>query len=148
MKQTKRPLVYLSCALTHAPTDFLDDINYLRTRIEQYATVLEFLGLNHPSVDEAFQWDTNCARRCDVVVANVTYPSIGLGLEFGVALENKKPFITIADDQKAVERILPWGYWDPLHFKLRYKTREEAADFVIDKLHQLFPESYAENTKP
>jgi nucleoside 2-deoxyribosyltransferase len=138
MKQSK-PLVYLSCALSHGPKDFLEDIAYLREQIQPYAEVLDFLGLHHPNVGDAFQYDVNSVRRCDVLIANATYPSIGLGLEFGVAHENRKPIITIVDDKLAPARLLIWGYWDPLHFRLRYKTREEAATFVIGKIQELFP---------
>lgn len=132
-----KPLVYLGCALSNSPQSFKDQIEYVRMCIEDYATVLKFLGLK-PNISEAFQWDMNCVRRCDLMVADLTYPSIGLGAEFGVALEHRKPIITLADDAVALERQLAYGYWDPLHFSLRYKTKEEAAEFVIAKIQELF----------
>ena len=134
-----KPLVYLGCALSNSPQDFKDQVEHLRGEIEPYATVLKFLGLKHPSLSDAFLWDLNCVRRCDLMVADMTYPSIGLGLEFGVALENRKPIIAIADDKLAPERILPFGYWDPLFFKFRYRSTEDAVQFVIAKIKQLFP---------
>lgn len=137
----KKPLIYLGCALTNAPKTFLKDIDYLRHKIQPHGEVLHYLGLHHPNVGDAFQYDVNCVRRCDVFIGNATFPSLGLGLETGVALENHKPIITLADDRLAAERLLIWGYWDPLHFKLRYKTIEEAADFVIARLNELFPGS-------
>jgi hypothetical protein len=137
---SKKPLVYLGCALSNSPQSYKDQIEYMRGRIEEHATVLKFLGLK-PHISEAFQWDINCVRRCDLLVADITYPSIGLGAEFGVALEHRKPIITLADDALALERQLAYGYLDPLHFTLRYKTKEEAAEFVIGKIKELFPGS-------
>lgn len=134
-----KPLIYLGCALTNAPKTFLDDIDYLRGQIAPYGEMLHFLGLHHPSIGDAFQFDLNCVRRCDILIGDLTYPSLGLGMELGVAIENHKPIISLANDKLAAERLLMWGHWDPLHFKLRYKTREEAAQFVITKIQELFP---------
>jgi hypothetical protein len=134
-----KPLIYLGCALTNAPKDFLEYIKYLREQISPYGEVLDFLGLHHPSVGDAFQFDLNCVRRCDLMIGDLTYPSLGLGMELGVAVENRKPIITIANDKLAAERLLMWGYWDPLCFKLRYKSPEEAADFIVAKIIELFP---------
>jgi nucleoside 2-deoxyribosyltransferase len=101
--------------------------------------MLRFLGLKHPSISDAYQWDINCVRRCDVLVADLTHPSLGLGMELGVAIESRKPIIMLANDQLALPRLLAWGSWDPLHFKLRYQTREEAAEFAIARIRELFP---------
>lgn len=140
----RKPLVYLACALSHAPKEFLTDIEFLRSQLLPHAEVLDFLGLHHPSIGDAFQYDLNCVRRCDLFIANITHPSLGVGLEFGVAVENRKPIITLADDNIALDRLLMFGYWDPLHFKLRYKSIDEAARFVNARLAELFPGSGAE----
>jgi hypothetical protein len=134
----QKPRVYLACVLSHAPKAFLEDYSYIRQHILPYVEVLDFLGLK-PPIGDCFQYDINCVRRCDLLIANVTYPSIGVGMEFGIAYESRKPIISLADDRLAPERLLAWGYLDPLHFKLRYKTREEAASFVISKVLELFP---------
>jgi hypothetical protein len=133
-----KPLVYLGCALTNSPQSFKDDIEYIRAAIEPHAEVLKFLGLDHPSVGDAFQYDLNCVRRCDLLVGDLTYPSLGLGMELGVAIETRKPIIMLANDKLAAERLLMWGYWDPRVLKLRYKTRKQAADFIVATIKQLF----------
>lgn len=136
-KLKRKPTVYLGCALTHAPKLFLKDIEYLRREISPYVTVLDFLGLHHPSAGEVFQYDTNCVRRCDLFIANVTYPSLGLGVEFGVAVEHRKPIITIAEEKAIVSRFV-FGYNDPYHYSLRYKDIKQASRFVIKKIKELF----------
>ena len=148
MTNYRLPLIYLGCALTHAPHEFVETIEYLRAAITPHGNVLRFLGLHHPSVGDAFQYDLNSVRRCDLMIANVTYPSLGLGMELGTAIENRKPIISLADDKLAPERLLMWGYWDPLHFRLRYKTKEEAALFLVEKINELFPAQETASTKP
>jgi hypothetical protein len=134
-----KPLIYFGCALSNAPKTFIEDIDYIRDSITPFGDVLRFLGLHHPNVGDAFQFDLNCVRRSDIVVGDLTHPSLGLGMELGVAIENRKPIIMLANDKIAPERLLMWGSWDPLHFKLRYKTREEAVRFVIAKILEQFP---------
>ena len=140
MQQPKpsKPLVYFGCALSHAPASFLEDIAYIKRRLAPYAELLNFLGLHHPNVGDAFQYDLNCVRRCDLIIGDLTHPSLGLGMELGIAIENRKPMIMLANDKLAAERLLMWGSWDPLHFKLRYKSRKQAADFAIAKIKELF----------
>ncbi len=135
----KKPTIYLGCALTLAPKSFLKDIEYLREEIGKHAIVLDFLGLHHPSAGEVFQYDTNCVRRCDLFVANVTHPSLGLGVEFGVAVEQRKPIITVAEEGATVSRFV-FGYGDPYHYSLRYKNIKQAARFITKKIKELFPE--------
>lgn len=132
-----KPLIYLGCALSNAPKDFIEDVEYLRQQISHYGEVFRFLGLQHPNVGDAYQFDLNCVRRCDILVGDLTYPSLGLGMELGVAIQTGKPIIMLANDKLAPERLLTWGSWDPLHFKLRYETSQQAAEFVISKIREL-----------
>lgn len=138
----KKIRVYFGCALSHAPKEFIRDIEKIKKALRKKVEVLEFLGLEHPSISDAYQYDTNCVRRCDIVVANITYPSLGLGMEMGIAIENKKPLITIIDDKTKTTRFLIGGYIDPHHFSMRYKTTAQAVRFIVEKLQYLFPESY------
>lgn len=131
--------VYFGCALSHAPKEFIRDIEKIKKALRKRVEVFDFLGLEHPSISDAYQYDTNCVRRCDVIIANITYPSLGLGMEMGVALENKKPMITIIDDKTKTTRFLISGYVDPYHFSIRYKTISQAVSFIEKKLQYLFP---------
>lgn len=135
---SQRPTVYVAAALSHAPGSFRDDIIAFRDRLRPYVEVLDFLGLEAPSAQEAFEWDIKCVRDCDVLVADVSYPSIGAGVEFGVAYSLRKPIITLAAADAAASRFV-FGYVSPLHFSCRYTSREEAAEFVLSTLRQLYP---------
>lgn len=133
-----KPKVYIGCALTLAPNDFVKDIEKFKKKLRPYAEIFDFLGLQPPDAGQVFQHDTNCVRRCDLMIANVTYPSIGLGLELGVAVENRKPLITLAQKNIKVSRLI-FGYADPYHYSFKYKNMNEATRFVIKKIKELFP---------
>ncbi len=134
--------IYLGCGLSHSTDEFKAYIEQLRSELEKQAIVFKFRGFD-PPLSEAFLWDTNCVRRSNVLVADFTYPSTGLGMECGIAIEQRKPIIALADDATAAERILPFGNQDPLFFSLRYKNHKEATTFVLTTLVELFPEHYA-----
>lgn len=134
-----KPVIYVGCALTHAPQAFKADIDLFKDKLRPYAKVLDFLGQAHPNVEEVFETDISYVRKCDLMIANVTHPSIGLGVEFGVAVENKKPIITLAYKDAQVSRFV-YGYNYPLHFSYRYSTFEDAAEYVLKKLSELFPQ--------
>lgn len=135
----KKIRIYFGCALTNAPKEFTQDIEKLKKLLKKKVEIFDFAGLT-PPIGEVYQHDTNMVRRCDVMVANITYPSLGLGMEMGIAIENKKPLITLVDDKSKTTRFLISGYVDPYHFSLRYKNISQAAIFALKKLKYLFPE--------
>lgn len=134
-----KPVIYVGCALTHAPEAFKQDIEKFKDSLRPYAKVLDFLGQQHPNVEEVFETDIGYVRQCDLLIANITHPSIGLGVEFGVAVEKRKPIITLAQKDAFVSRFV-YGYSYPLHFSYRYNYFEDAAEFVLKKLQGLFPQ--------
>lgn len=134
--------VYFGCSLTHAPKEFIQDIEKIKKKLRQKVEIFDFAGLSHPSIADVYQHDTNMVRRCDVMVANISLPSLGLGMEMGVAIENRKPLITLVDDSCKTTRFLISGYVDPFHFSLRYKNISQAARFIFEKLQYLFPENF------
>lgn len=131
---------YFGCALSHAPKEFIRDVEKLKKLLQEKVEIFEFAGLEHPSIADVYQHDTNRVRRCDVLIANISYPSLGLGMELGIAIENKKPIITIVDDKCKTTRFLISGYVDPYHFSIRYKSISQVARFIVKKLQYLFPD--------
>lgn len=135
-----KPKIYVGCNLTHSPESFKQEVQLFKDYLKQNPTykVLEFLGQSSKyTPEQVFAFDTNCVRNCDVFVANVTYPGLGVGAEFGIAVERKKPIITIAQKDAVVSRFV-FGYTNPNHFIYRYKTIEDATGFVLRKLQELF----------
>lgn len=136
-----KPKIYVGCALSHSPEEFKKSIDRFKDKLRPFAEILDFLGLQHPSIEEAFEWDINCVKTCDLFIANVTHPSIGLGVEFGTAIANRKPVITIAQEQTLVRQFVA-GYINPMHFMMRYQNIDEAAIYVIKKMRELFPQAF------
>jgi len=126
--------IYLACGLTHVP----------RTRFESYvafihhmASALEALGAevkyalkdsdpqlaNCPPEDKArlcYLWDRRMVEWADLVIAECTYPSTGVGIELQIAERNGTPTIicfqaTNATAAPAVEYLNP----DGKHYELQ-----------------------------
>ncbi len=128
--------VYVACALTHAPQTFKDDVDLLKAALRPHVEVLDFLGLGAPSAQAAFEWDIQCVKTCDVLVADLSYPSTGLGVEFGVAYATGKPIISLASKRASVSRFV-FGYVSPIHFTYRDDLPTDAAEFVLSTLNVL-----------
>jgi nucleoside 2-deoxyribosyltransferase len=133
-----RPTIYVAAALSHATEAFREEIVGFKDSLRPHAEVLDFLGLEAPSARDAFEWDIKCVRTCDVLVADVTHPSIGVGVEFGVALSLRKPIVTLAASDANPSRFV-FGYKSKRHYSFRYRNYGEATQFVITTLRQLFP---------
>ena len=137
-KEKEKIKVYVGCSLTHSSEEFKQSIADFKDQLRPHVEILDFLGLGAPSAKEAFEWDIACVKRCDLLITNITYPSIGSGVEWGVAYSLKKPIITIAQKDIKVSRFV-FGYEDATHFTLRYNTNEDAIPFILEKMEYLFP---------
>jgi hypothetical protein len=102
--------IYISCALTHVPraafqqyAAFIHKIaDALRSAgIEQvtYALVSSDPQLAEKPFDErarlCYLWDRELVERADVIIAEATFPSIGMGIELQVAESLGKPIILV-----------------------------------------------------
>ncbi len=50
---------------------------------------------NAQPADEIYRQDTNWIRECDIVIAEVTQPSLGVGYELGFAESLQKPIVCL-----------------------------------------------------
>ena len=99
--------VYLGCGLTHVPRAvFLDHVAMLHriaTELERTGTeVMYALKHSDPQLAEkpfeerarlCYLWDRKLVERSDVLIAEATYPSTGLGIEMQMAESRGKPII-------------------------------------------------------
>jgi len=100
--------IYISCALTHVPRDvfqryvaFVHKVaDALRTAgIERvtYALVNSDPQLAEKPFNErarlCYLWDRELVEQADVIIAEATFPSIGMGIELQVAESLGKPII-------------------------------------------------------
>jgi 2'-deoxynucleoside 5'-phosphate N-hydrolase len=79
---------------------------------------------------EVFTRDINWIRRCDVLIAEVSTPSHGVGYEIGFALGEGKPVLCLYQEGRKVTKMIV-GNPDP-NLKVRpYGTVEEAISMAI-----------------
>ncbi len=98
--------VYFGCALNHAPTEYIRQIEDFRLLLEKEFTVLKYKGLQNGTPEEIFEYDVGSVILSDFLVADCSYPSLGLGFELGVAFERKKPIIVLAKQEALVSPLI------------------------------------------
>jgi nucleoside 2-deoxyribosyltransferase len=111
----KKIKIYVGCALAHAPEDFKSTIYAFKELLAtyQHIEVLDFIdaSLAKPQGQSLesyiyFHDIHNCVQRADIMIADITYPSLGLGWEMGVAVEKCGiPVIMCAREEAFVSRL-------------------------------------------
>jgi hypothetical protein len=103
----KNPDLYVGCALTHAPKEYVYQVDALKERLNDDWQVLEFLGLVGGTVEDVYRQDilTN-VHDCKVFLGLSDFPSIGLGWELREATMLNKPTLAVAHRQSKVTRLL------------------------------------------
>lgn len=100
-------IVYLGCGLTHVPRavflDYVSMLHRIATELERTgAEVMYALKHSDPQLAEkpleerarlCYLWDRELVERADVLIAEATYPSTGLGIEMQMAESRGKPII-------------------------------------------------------
>ena len=76
-----------------------------------------------------YERDTSWIRECDLLVAEVTTPSHGVGYEIGYALGLKKPVFCLHDADRAVSKMIT-GNPDPLLSVVSYANLDSAFDVI------------------
>jgi 2'-deoxynucleoside 5'-phosphate N-hydrolase len=74
---------------------------------------------------EVYARDVDWIRDCDVLIAEVSVPSHGVGYEIGFSLALGKPVLALYQDGRKVSKMIS-GNPDPNLAVKRYSTTEEA----------------------
>lgn len=116
--------IYIACGLTHVPRETFDDYansihslaNNLKNFEVKYALVNSDPQLGQlPIEDKAkycYLWDRKMVEEADVVIAEASFPSIGLGIELQIAEAQNIPVILIYRDFKK-NKAQPVNYKNP-----------------------------------
>jgi nucleoside 2-deoxyribosyltransferase len=128
--------IYVGCSLTHATQEYRDGIEEFKKKLGEKYEVLKFLGLGVGTGREQFDWDTNCVKSSDLVVADVSYPSTGLGIELGVAFENKIPVLLLASNNAKIASMLQ-GHPTAVREMVRYERIEDMVGLVDEEMSKL-----------
>ena len=119
--------VYIACGLTHVPRDefsaYVDFIHRLAGYLQSHAAHRVRYALvdsdpqlsSKPAADRArlcYRWDRDMVEESDVVVAEASFPSIGVGIELQIAAAKGIPIIICFRDA-ASGRAAPVDYITP-----------------------------------
>lgn len=120
--------IYIGCALTHVPRQIFDEYSEflhglaaaLRTRFDgcdvRYALTHSDPQLALKPLEErarlCYLWDTQMVAASDLLIAEASFPSTGLGIELQVA-ESKGIPIVLCYRDFSVNRAAPVTYQNP-----------------------------------
>lgn len=130
--------IYFGCSLTHAPEEYRQSILALRKSLSEKYQVLEFFSnpadmqQNQQSLEycqQIYTHDRNCVLECDIFVAEVSLPSIGLGMELGFAVENNKPILAILQKPYKTSRMIRGIKSEKFNF-FQYSENQEVLEEV------------------
>jgi hypothetical protein len=132
--------IYVGGALTHAPLEYRQYLSDLREKLSlnEKIEILLFhsnpLKLGGGEHKDVYLKDIHdCVLRADIMIADCTYPSIGLGWEIGAFVEShKKPVLALAKEGSTVSRLLLGAECEKnLSFSFKYyKTEDEAINMA------------------
>ena len=100
--------VYVGCALTGAPKEFVDAVEIFKCRLREAGhEVADFVGVVNGTAFDVYETDIHkCVAECEFMIAICDLPSIGLGWELAVAVEKlRKPTLALAHQDTAVSRL-------------------------------------------
>lgn len=99
--------VYIGCALTDAPAEFMAEVAALKDVLRERYEVYDFVGLTNGTSEDVYNWDIGrCVTRCDLFVPICDYPSLGLGWEMCKRVELGKPMLAVAHENAQVSRLV------------------------------------------
>ena len=87
---------------------------------------------------DIFHNDTSHVERSSLVIAEVSNPSIGVGIEIGIAFKSGKPVIFLAQKNAKVTPLAIGATQAGLAHMVRYETEEGALDGLKNLLEKEF----------
>jgi hypothetical protein len=119
--------IYIACALTHVPRNHFDEYVAFQHRLAATLADAEGHSVKYalvnsdpqlaakPVADRAklcYLWDSKMIQEADVVIAECSFPSIGLGVELQIAATEETPVIVAFRDFRD-NRASPVHYRNP-----------------------------------
>ncbi len=120
--------IYIACGLTHVPREHFDEYSGFLHKLafslknDQAVHNVKYALVNsdpqlagYPPCDRArlcYGWDRNMVEGADLVIAEASFPSTGLGIELQIAVSKGTPIILCFRDYKD-NRSEPVCYVNP-----------------------------------
>lgn len=121
--------IYLAHSLTQAPEGFKTEMLEFREKLKTQYEVLEYLGLIDGTAEEVYAHDIKCVTDCDLLLAEISYPAIGLGFEIATALQLNKKVLAVAKETAKVSRLILGVNHSNYRF-YRYNQTEEILNLI------------------
>jgi len=121
--------IYLTNSLTYASEEYKSEMLKLRELLKQEYKVLEYLGLVNGNAGDVFRNDIECVRNCDMLLAEVSYPSTGQGFEIASALDLGKKVLAFAKQNAVVTRMILGINYPNFKFE-RYSSLEDVLNLL------------------
>lgn len=121
--------IYLAHSLTQAPEEFKTEMAKLKNLLKEKYEVLEFKGLVNGTAEEVYKHDVQCVKNCDLLLAEVSYPAIGLGFEIATAINQSKKILAVAKKDAKVSRLV-LGIKETNYSFKRYNEIEEIPKII------------------
>jgi hypothetical protein len=140
--------IYFACSITGGRNDetiyqkivatLLGDGHAIPTAGLAGPDVMQYEGILNPV--EVYDRDTGWIQTCEVLIAEVSTPSHGVGYEIGYALQLSKPVFAIYKDGVIVSKMI-LGNRDPNLQTFAYQNIEDAIEFICGHLGRVTPEN-------
>lgn len=151
--------IYIACSLTHVPRDFFDTYvktihdlaSHLREFEIKYALVnsdpqLKKIPLNEKA-KYCYLWDRKMVEEADVIIAEASFPSIGLGIELQIAETRNIPVILLYNENQS-HKALPASYTNPDKHEYNLQIGEGYVSLMalgLPNILKIIPYTYFEN---
>lgn len=102
------------------------DIDIFRDNYKKEHSNADFKECNRAMVE----YDLQAVQNCDLMIANVSKRSLGLGIEIGTLLSKvDRRILFVAEDGASVTNMIDGAYNEPIHY---YKNMDELKKLVYD----------------
>ncbi len=104
--------VYLGCALHNAPEEYRASIEILQDLIETFpeTELLKFKSkpteLGDFTSKEIYEYDREMVSSADIMIAEASNPSLGLGMETMIAIQREIPVHIIHHEDAKVSKMM------------------------------------------
>lgn len=132
--------VYIGCALTQAPKEFLDFIFGLREKIKTLGfEILEFAWITGPREDvNVYDFDVKNVDGADYFFAFCDYPSIGLGIEIERAMNTKTPTFAFHKKGTNISKIVSDSLIsNGMNKPFEYESEEDVLNIIKKEILQI-----------
>jgi hypothetical protein len=120
--------IYIACGLTHVPRDvFPSYVAFIHNLAGALATIHDVVSVKYALVDSdpqlstvpqadrpalCYAWDRRMVEQANLIIADASFPSTGLGIELQIAEAATKPVILLVGDYTK-NRVASAHYTNP-----------------------------------